>query len=310
MMAEYDPRPSGDGRPLDGSDIPLPPVVKPDEIWLGTPNVLVEGRYSIGWQGRLEQKGGPSFVTVRRSALGTLKIVERYPLTEEGWAQAWRALVKLDSAMAQKILPVLAQRVEKADDFARRRKLYARSLAFLPLVVFIGGYLSEGELTAGQACELWFLEDRLSVFRQGSLKALVEFTYADVQAVEVGGPGLVKRWSPVHQAMLTAAFGLTGALVGYGSTRIKTFVRIQTAGSELFFLHTTLLPDDLRIHLSRGLGAVREAQTSAASSGDEGKHAGSASQVDELSRLAGFLEKGLLTREEFDQLKAKLITGN
>jgi hypothetical protein len=168
MMAEYDPRPSVDGRPLDGSDIPLPPVVKPDEIWLGTPNVLVEGRYSIGWQGRLEQKGGPSFVTVRRSALGTLKIVERYPLTEEGWAQAWRALVKLDSAMAQKILPVLAQRVEKADDFARRRKLYARSLAFLPLVVFIGGYLSEGELAAGQACELWFLEDRLSVFRQAA----------------------------------------------------------------------------------------------------------------------------------------------
>jgi hypothetical protein len=38
----------------------------------------------------------------------------------------------------------------------------------------------------------------------GGLKALVEFTYADVQAVEVGGPGLVKRWSPVHQAMLTA----------------------------------------------------------------------------------------------------------
>jgi hypothetical protein len=55
---------------------------------------------------------------------------------------------------------------------------------------------------------------------------------------------------------------------------------------------------------------VREAQASAASSGDDGEHAGSASLVDELARLAGFLEKGLLTREEFDQLKAKLITGN
>jgi hypothetical protein len=28
-----------------------------------------------------------------------------------------------------------------------------------------------------------------------------------------------------------------------------------------------------------------------------------------LSRLAGLLDSGLLTREEFDQLKAKLIAG-
>jgi len=43
-------------------------------------------------------------------------------------------------------------------------------------------------------------------------------------------------------------------LVPYANVRIKTFVRIQTADSELFFLHTTLLPDDLRIQLSRRPG--------------------------------------------------------
>jgi hypothetical protein len=87
-------------------------------------------------------------------------------------------------------------------------------------------------------------------------------------------------------------------------------VRIQTADSELFFLHTVLLPDDLRIHLSRGIGAVREAQVSASRSGDNGRQPGSPSLVDELSRLAGLLDGGLLTRDEFDQLKARLIAGH
>jgi hypothetical protein len=285
--------------------------VKPDELWSGSPNVLIDGvRFTIGWQHWPEDKGGPGFVTVRRGALGTFKIVERYPLTDEGWARAWMALVKLDSVTAEKVLSVLARRAEKDGGFAERKKLDARSLGYLPRVIFIGGYLSDRELAAGLVYELRFLEDRLSVFEQGSLQALAEFSYPDVQAVEVAGPGLVRRWSPVQQAMLAEAFGFTGALIAYASTRIKTFVRIQTADSELFFLHTTLLPDDLRIHLSRALGAVREGKASAISSGDNEKPPGLGSLVDELSRLGGLLDSGLLTREEFDQLKAKLIAGH
>jgi hypothetical protein len=94
--------------------------------------------------------------------------------------------------------------------------------------------------------------------------------------------------------MLAAVFGVTGALVAYGTTRIKTFVQVQTADSELFFLHTTLLPEDLRIALSRGLGALREAQPSA---GNADSSRAPASLVDELSRLATLLNDGLLTRE-------------
>jgi len=93
-----------------------------------------------------------------------------------------------------------------------------------------------------------------------------------------------------------------------GTSEYLPFVRIQTADSELFFLHTRLLPDDLRIRLSRALGAVREAQAAGTISLEgRGKQADTASLVDELSRLAGLLDSGLLTREEFDQLKAKLI---
>jgi hypothetical protein len=64
-------------------------------------------------------------------------------------------------------------------------------------------------------------------------------------------------------------------------------------------LHTTL-----RIALSRGLGALREAQPSA---GNADSSRAPASLVDELSRLATLLNDGLLTKEEFDLLKAKLV---
>jgi hypothetical protein len=81
--------PSGGATPLDRAAVPPPPVVKPDELWSGAPNVLVDGvRFTIGWQHWPEGKGGSSFVTARRSALGTFKIVERYPLTDDGWARA------------------------------------------------------------------------------------------------------------------------------------------------------------------------------------------------------------------------------
>ena len=128
-----------------------------------------------------------------------------------------------------------------------------------------------------------------------------------MQAVEVDGPGRVDRWSTGEQALITAAFGLTGALAAYSGKRIKTFVRIQTADGELFFLHTTLLPEDLRVLLSRGISEIREARASLASAEHTYRPPDARSLVDELSRLAGLLDGGLLTRDEFNQLKSRLI---
>src|SRR5947207_13670108 len=139
-----------DGVPC-GSGVPAAPAVKPEELWFGVPMVLVDGgRYTIGWQFWPENKGGPSYVTVRRSALGTLKVVERYPLTDGGWAQAWKALTSLGAATAEKVLPVLAQRRAADSRFRAQKELDARSLAFLPEVIFAGGYFPQAPLAPGQ----------------------------------------------------------------------------------------------------------------------------------------------------------------
>jgi Short C-terminal domain len=317
MLTDGDLQPSGAAAGDALAAVPPTPVVKQEEIWFDSPFTLVkDGRYTLGWQRWPVKKGGPGFVTLRRNALGNLKIVERYPLTDAGWAQAWRAFVELDPLTAQQVLDVLARRAQADTGHAERARLEASSLAFLPEVIFLGGYIRGTDLAAGTPYDLRFLAERLIVHPRGRLEALAEIPYGSVEAVDIDGPGLVKSGG----GFVGGGFGVAGAAEGMAiaavlnalttRTTIKTVVRVQASGAELFVLNTTVTPEALRISLSRALGAIREAQASATNLAPTPQNSGTGSVIDELSRLAGLLDSGLLTREEFDRLKAKLIAGH
>jgi Starch/carbohydrate-binding module (family 53) len=104
-----DPPEGGTGRALSdlgGDSVPAPamPVVPRPELEKGTAVCLFASPprhalwlYRLGWQRRLPRKGSDSFVLVRR----TVGVVERFPLSEEGWAQAWAALARVDAAAAR-----------------------------------------------------------------------------------------------------------------------------------------------------------------------------------------------------------------
>jgi anti-anti-sigma factor len=55
------------------------------------------------------------------------------------------------------------------------------------------------------------------------------------------------------------------------------------------------------------LGAIRSAHAGATPSEHERGNSGQPSPIGELSKLASLLESGLLRREEFDRLKARLL---
>ncbi len=123
---------SGDGRSPDKAAVPATPLVRSDELWQGTPNVLfADGRYTIGWLGRPEKKGGPVFVTVRQGMFDGRKIVERYPMTDEGWSKAWRAFVRLDPATASKVYRRYSPAARNVTGTGARGELDARSLSCL-----------------------------------------------------------------------------------------------------------------------------------------------------------------------------------
>jgi len=303
------------------SSVPAMPAIQPSEQ-SADPYPVLEGlSHTIGWQFRPERRGGPVFVLMARGALGAQKTLERFPLTEPGWAKAWQALTQADPAAADKISVQLQEREREQRELDQRfgttpeiAELNSRSFAFLRQVTLLGGYAPDAAMAIGEQYDARFLEDRLAIFPPYSGEARAEVPYGEIEDVEIGGPGLVKSGG----GFIGGGFGAVGALEGMAitsvlnalttRTSITTIVRVPGTNCELFLLHTRSTPEQLRIEMSRALGAIRAARAAAA----QGVHANHPSirpmsLVEELTKLADMLQAGLLTREEFEQLKAKLL---
>lgn len=307
----------------EAAEIPVMPVILPSEQVAAVPYPLLEGLSpTVGWQFRPSAKGGPAFVILRRTGLGSLKVVESFPLTEDGWASAWQSLVAQNPAAAAQVLATLTARDADAarlrtpvEDSREMFELDTGALVSLRDVAYLGGYVPESAIRPGERYDVRFLEDRFVVFACRRAEVLAEVPYSEVEDVEIGGPGLVKTGG----RFVGGGFGISGAIEGMAiaavlnalttRTSITTVVRIQGSGCELFLLHTRLTPGQLRIGMSRPLGAIRSARAAqTAGPIHHGPPATSASSVDDLAKLAELLEKGLLTREEFDVMKAKLLS--
>lgn len=308
------------------------PVIRPSEQ-TDSPYPLVEGLGNgVGWQYRSHKQGGPVFVTLGRGVLGAQKVIERFPLTESGWEMAWDALARLDPGAASRTRQELANREredrKRLEDEVRREEVdYIRSgpeiarldtvtLGCLRAATLLGGYAPESSVVIGERYDVRFLDDRIVACMAGGWRAQVEVPYGEVEDVEIGGPGLIRSGG----GFSGGGFGVVGALEGMAiagilnalttRTSITTIVRIQGRDSEMFFLHTLSTPERLRMDLSRALGAIRVAnayvpQDTVAVPAP----AAPASPVGELAKLAELLNAGLVTREEFEQLKAKVLQG-
>lgn len=289
----------------------IPPMPTSEVLeWGDWPFLVVSDKHlSVGWQERPKKKGGPCFLVGRQSAMGTTKIAEFFPHTKEGWAQAWQFLLAHDGTLEGRIRADLAARAERNARRAELAQLNARTQVCLSGVTLLGGYIAEAEMPAGKPYDLRFMEDHLLLMLPQGVTVLLEVPYGKVEEIEVGGPGLVSRRTRGQQAGLTVAFGLIGAAVAYSDTKIQTVIRIRTAVGELFFLNTKTMPDVLRIELARPLGAIRDL-TAVKPVESQGRSSKAVSMVAELKELASMLDAGLITREEFDSLKAQLLGGS
>jgi hypothetical protein len=82
---------------------------------------------------------------------------------------------------------------------------------------------------------------------------------------------------------------------------------IQATDSELFFLSAEIDPSRLRINMSPALGRIREVLDSTTDDRPVNQSEDFSSAIDQLSKAADLLDRGLLTREEFQKLKSGLI---
>ncbi len=163
--------------------------------------------------------------------------------------------------------------------------------------------------------DLRFLPDRLAVYPAGDPTEQAALAYAGITSIEIGGPGLVRSGG----GFVGGGVGAAGAAEGIAiaavlnaltrRTRITTIIQVQAADTELFFLDTTTPPQALRIRLSPGLVALGKARAAARPAAPDGGAPTNAGIVGELERLGRLQEKGLLTADEFAQMKTRLISG-
>jgi hypothetical protein len=206
--------------------------------------------------------------------------------------------------------------------------LDARTVCRLRRMTYNGGS-SDSPMARGKLYDLRFLGDRLMICPSGSATAVVELPYHDVTAVEVSGSDRSK--SPGEPLAVILGVGLVGALLGLvllgvlglilgglicgliaavviaSSTKIETIVRLRSQDAEFFFLNTEKSADAVRIELSGPLTAIEAARSARQGGSAEPADRASDSIPEQLSKLASLLADGVLSRDEFERLKAKVI---
>jgi uncharacterized protein YbjQ (UPF0145 family) len=97
--------------------VPEMPVIREREKHTGLPYPVLDGMpRTIGWHWLADAKGGPVFAIITRGAMGGLRVVERFPLTEDGWRSAWQSFASSDPSAALRVdARLAARRAEDAD---------------------------------------------------------------------------------------------------------------------------------------------------------------------------------------------------
>jgi hypothetical protein len=150
------------------------------------------GKHLIGWQPWGNKKDRATFVVIRCTIFDELKAIERFPFTEDGWRQAWQALVRIDAPAAAKARAMLTEQALQARAKADLDELKAATIGCVPGVIFRGGHAPESELVVRGSYDLRFLAGSVAVFPSRRTNFLVQVPYRDVEVVDIGGPGLVK----------------------------------------------------------------------------------------------------------------------
>jgi len=270
-------------------DAPAMPAVTPGTLWRGSPYLIGSSgqRYNLGWQDA--RKDGPCFVVARATVMDSIKVLDRFPLTEDGWARAWAALVKLDGgaaqAVARKIQERLAAHATQMAEKERRAQLYET-------------FVSAGPVTTYRALGVQVLAGVGRVYTIGSHDAVTKTNTSRLLGSLAGTEAMVtdgsQAWSPGRAMFLP--IGLAGL-----ATKTKADAAVVFPDGTV---HTVALD---------GNNVVREAQKQvvqfnalAGASAPTATETGS-DPAGKLRKLQELRDAGLLSQEEYATKRAEVI---
>lgn len=270
-------------------DAPAMPAVTPGTLWRGSPYLIVDSgqRYDLGWQDA--RKDGPCFVVTRTGVIGSIKVLDRFPLTEDGWARAWAALVRLDAGAAQAVAKKIQERLTghatQMAEKERRAQVYET-------------FVSAGPATTYRALGVQVLAGAGRVYTIGSHDAVMETNTSRLLGSLAGTEAMVtdgsQAWSPGRAMFMP--IGLAGL-----ATKTKADAAVAFPDGTV---HTVPLD---------GNNAVREAQKQvvqfnalAGASAPTATESRSDPAV-RLRKLQELRDAGLLSQEEYETKRAEVI---
>jgi Short C-terminal domain len=262
------------------------PVVS-GRLWRSANLIPVAGqRYTLGWQDA--KKDGPCFLLARTGFTGE-KILDRFPLTQDGWARAWSALVKLDVGAAQAVAKAL--RDSQGTDAARTAETERQAQVY-------GAFAAAGGVTVFRALGVQVLAAEGTVYTIGYSSAVTKTDASRLLGQLAGAQAVVtdgaQAWSPGRAMFLP--IGLAGL-----ATKTKADAVVVFADGTV---HTVTLD---------GNNVVREAQKQAVqfnalagASALPAAERGSDPAV-KLRKLQELRDAGLLTQYEYEVKRAEVI---
>ena len=133
---------------------------------------------------------------------------------------------------------------------------------------------------------------------------LLSLDISQLRDLRLEGPGTVTSGG----GFVGGGFGLSGAVEGMAiasvlnalttSTDTRTVLILAGPGWEAFFLHKLMTPEELRLHLSPVYVRLKSLAEQAPAPN---------SKLDQLERLVGLYQSGVLTEDEFTAAKRSLL---
>jgi len=282
-------RPAGtDEVALARADVPAMPVVEP--ATLDTYPYLLTSiggpRYSLGWL-KTKKGEGPFFVLVRFGAMDSRKVLDRFPLTQEGWASAWVALGALDAKAAQAVADALRARLAERAERERRGQVFEL-------------FAQAGQRTVFQALGVQVMSGGSTVYTIGfhsdGMRANSSRPLGPLAGAEAMVTDGAQAWSPGRAMFLP--IGLTGL-----ATKTKADAAVVFSDGTVH-----MVPLD-------GNNAVREAQKqvvqfnalAGASSPRAENTRTDSDPAARLRKLQELRDADLLTQEEYEAKRIDII---
>jgi hypothetical protein len=283
MAENQDPSPT---RPVSGSDIdppihqipPFPTFPTERTKWF----TIFPGRRH--WLCYSKGIGDDRFFISK----GARRVIHSYPLTEAGWTDAWTQFAELEPDWHRDYLSDQRRAAERA-----KRPKGAVALGFN--AIYTGG-LADHPLQARGTLLLSPTQIGLGEFQPERAVILLD----DVASVEITGDMVAKS-----KLAATLAFGVLGGVGSKGTkTEVAVIVRLKSGGTAYY-----VIPDsnDGPSILRAKAGPVL--QQAGVPFADDGPALASAGPdiADQLRKLADMRNEGLLSPEEFERAKAKLL---